>query len=96
MARQQQALPRAEVSVEIALQLLHFLANAFDLDGLLARGRGQAAQFGDVALECINGALLRLSTSPGVGLAGGFGGGWLQNLRGLGGGPQTGGYRLHG
>ena len=58
MAGEQEALPGAEMSVEIALELVHFPADAFDFAGLVAAGRRKQAEFGHVALERVNYPLL--------------------------------------
>jgi len=81
MAGKQQALPGAQVDVELAFEFVHFLANAFDFDGLLSGGGGEEAQVRNVALEGINGALFQLVQFAGRGRGdgGGFGRGWFQS-----------------
>ena len=60
MAGEQEALPGAEMSVEVALELVHFATDAFDFAGLVATGGGKEAEFGDVAFEGVNYALFLL------------------------------------
>ena len=66
------------MSVEIAFELVYFAADAFDFAGLVAAGGGKQAEFGDVALQGVNYALLLLV------LFAARGGGWLLGSRLLG------------
>src|ERR1700722_20716225 len=99
MAREQKSLPGAEMSVEIALQLVDFPADTGNFDGLLAGGSGEAGEFGDVAFESVNGALflfldfrggadsfVRGGLDGGGGFRFGLGGGFLRRRFGRRGG----------
>ncbi len=54
MACQLQALPRAEMPVELHFQFLNLGADPVDFFGLLSGGRGKAAQLFHVALERVD------------------------------------------
>ena len=81
-------MPSAEVNVELALEFVHFLANALNFDGLFAGGRGEAAEVGHVALQGVDFALFHFVDFAGSGSGGGFCGLRFHNFGGLGAGSQ--------
>src|SRR6202050_1772720 len=57
MTRKLQALPSAQVVVEVTLQFFHFPANAFDFHRCFSRGSREPGQFRDVTFAGVNFAL---------------------------------------